>query len=538
MRNDFYPKLKQLYYSDKLPWIIISIGILLRFIRYLHNPSLGFDEAGIAVDIITRPLSELFYPSPNLDQTYPFGFIALVKLSTQIFGNSEYALRLYPFLSGIISLFLFYKVAKHFIKPNAIPIALGLFALSDPLVYYSADIKTYSCDVAVTLILYTVTSYIQTQKITAIRALLFGLLGAILIWVSHPAAFVLAGMGTVLAISDFRRKEWKRLLNLGAAYLLWAVSFIAYYLLFTRALMSNFGNTFLFMQKNNAFMPFPPMSLKDIEWYINTFFNIFNYPAGLTFTGIAAMAFIVGGIVLFIEKREKFFILLLPAFFAFFASSLQMYAIQGRIILFLVPSILLIIAEGIEYIREKTSPVSAIIGAGIIGLIFLHPFLWSIYHAAKPDSREEIKPVIRYIKDNWRSGDVLYIYYMSINPFKYYNELYPVDSTSFNDNEIIIGRAPRDWYATYRKKEFTGFWNKDKPFSQPYTEIFKEYTEELNKLKGRGRVWVLFSSNVPKEGINEEKFYLYYLETLGKRLDSFGRAGISAVYLYDLGRKK
>ena len=35
--------------------------------------------------------------------------------------------------------------------PRAVPIAMGLFALSDWLIYYSAEIKQYSCDLLLTL---------------------------------------------------------------------------------------------------------------------------------------------------------------------------------------------------------------------------------------------------------------------------------------------------------------------------------------------------------------------------------------------------
>jgi len=39
---------------------------------------------------------------------------------------------------------------------------------------------------------------------------------------------------------------------------------------------------------------------------------------------------------------------------------------------------------------------------------------------------------------------------------------------------------------------------------------------------------------ISKNGIDEEKFFVYNLETIGKQLDFFGRSGTSAVYLYDL----
>jgi hypothetical protein len=143
---------------------------------------------------------------------------------------------------------------------------------------------------------------------------------------------------------------------------------------------------------------------------------------------------------------------------------------------------------------------------------------------------------MKYIKENWQENDFLYVYYMSYYAFEYYSKYHP-EKYKFEEDEFIIGRAPRGWYYNYRKPEFKGFWNPEKPFSQPFDSILKEYIEDLDKLKGRGRVWLLFSSNVSKEGIQEESFYIYHLESIGERLDFFGRSGIAAAYLFDLGGK-
>ena len=42
--------------------------------------------------------------------------------------------------------------ARRFLVPRAVPIVVGLFALADWLIYYSSEIKQYSCDLALTLV--------------------------------------------------------------------------------------------------------------------------------------------------------------------------------------------------------------------------------------------------------------------------------------------------------------------------------------------------------------------------------------------------
>ncbi|HDH53315.1 MAG TPA: hypothetical protein ENH24_02395, partial [Nitrospirae bacterium] len=224
--------LSQIYNSKKFPWIIICIGIALRLVRYLHNTPLWFDESVIAVDIFKRPLTDFINPSPDYTQTGPLGFYILSKLAVQLFGNSEYALRLAPLLFGIASLFLFYKVAKEIVRPGAVPVALALFAVLDPLIFYSSELKPYSGDVAFSLLVLSLATHkIKTFNIRHI--VIFSVVGAAAVLSSHPAVFVLAGAGAGLILSCLKRKEWARLRGILIVCMIWALSFIAVYLVYT-----------------------------------------------------------------------------------------------------------------------------------------------------------------------------------------------------------------------------------------------------------------------------------------------------------------
>ena len=81
----------------------------------LHNRSLWADEAVLALNIVNRSYWELLQPL-DYEQGAPVGFLLVEKLAIGVFGNNEYALRLFPLLSGIISLFLFYILAKYVFK--------------------------------------------------------------------------------------------------------------------------------------------------------------------------------------------------------------------------------------------------------------------------------------------------------------------------------------------------------------------------------------------------------------------------------------
>jgi hypothetical protein len=66
------------------------------------------------------------------------------------------------------------------------------------------------------------------------------------------------------------------------------------------------------------------------------------------------------------------------------------------------------------------------------------------------------------------------------------------------------------------------------------------FTADLDKMRGNSRVWFLFSNVAvtglgvkQAGGVDEELFLVYYLDTIGTRLDYF-REKNAAVYLYDL----
>jgi len=284
-------------------------------------------------------------------------------------------------------------------------------------------------------------------------------------------------------------------------YSLWALSFIAYYFVSLHDLSNSKA---LLNFWSDSFIPFPPLSFSDIKWFVRTFFVIFNDPVGLSLSGIAALTFLIGCISLFLEKRKGFFVLISPLPFLLLASGLHKYPFSGRLLLFIVPFVLLFIAQGAEQIRVKTFHNSPIIGITLIGLLVFHPLLFVSYHLIKPRTREESKPVISYIREHQQDGDIWYLYYASQPAVEYYSKVYGYDKSDY-----VIGVSSR-----YN-------WNK--------------YIVDLDKIRGNKRVWIFFSHVCTWNGVDEEKLFLYHLDNIGTRLDFFKSSGAS-VYLYDLSK--
>ncbi|MBI4684358.1 MAG: glycosyltransferase family 39 protein [Nitrospirae bacterium] len=505
--------------SKKLPLVIIASGIIFRVVQYLHNTSLCLDEArDVVAGILGRSFSDFFKAPPDIyTPTPPAGFLIIEKLVTLTLGDSEYALRLIPLLVSVLSLFLFYSVAKQYIKPKAVPIALVFFAVLEPLIYYSAQVKPYTIDIASALLLFMAAIHIRSKALTFAHIITFGVLGSVVVWFSSPSVFVLAGVGTVLIVSALTLKDRKKVIQLLLIFLFWIAGFAAHYLFY----LSKLTNEYMLnaARGEECFMPFPPASFSDMRWYITAFFNMFEETAGFYYAGsIAAFLFLVGCYSMALKERHKFFILISPLPLVLIASGLSLYAFKQRIILFLMPSLLFFISEGIEEIGEKTSQNMHVIKTLLIGLLFFHPILAASLHLYKPVSleHEEVKPVLNYIRKNWQDGDVLYLHYRVHPAFTYYSKRY-----DFRDGDYIVG-------------DYAGDKDNQWAFSPDYLRV---YTNDINKLQGKNRVWMLFTyTPLLHKGIDERIFFEYYLNTIGKQLDFIENDG-PAVYLYDLSGK-
>lgn len=482
---------------EKLVVWLTSIGIVLRFRQYLFDRSLWLDEAMLTLNLIHRSAAGLLKPL-DYHQGAPLGFLLLEKAVIRAANSGEMALRFIPFVSGIVSLFLFVAVAKRFLLPGAVAIAVGSFAICGPLIYYSAEAKQYSSDVAITLILLLAGFSLLQGHSGRGKTVLLSMAAAIALWFSQPAAFVVAAIGGARFWVSAHERDRSAWINLAVFGGVTSCSFALYYLVSLRSLVRD---QTLLDYWQGAFAPLPT-SPSQAQWYLDSFFGLFSDPTGLTFTGIAMAGAIIGIRQVWADRQWKAILLLLPIFLALIASSLHRYPFRGRLLLFIVPSIILLTAAGLDTIRIKTRHAIRPLGALLIGLIFIYPGIAAARAFVRPKGVEESRPVIDYLEKHRLDGDILYCYYSAEPALQYYSYeglMRPIPTVEGVDSRT-------DW-ALYRR--------------------------DIEKLRGK-RVWILFSHVYSSGGADEERLFLDDLDHLGRKMDSKQALGAS-VYLYDLG---
>ena len=500
--------LKQIYLSDSLPIYIISIGIFIRLYQYLCNKSLWLDEAALSLNIINRSFSGLM-EQLDYNQYAPLGFLFIEKSITILLGTSEYSLRLFPLISGMLSIPLFLMVAKRILKKEAVPIALTLFILPWSLIYYSVEVKQYASDIMITLLLYLVLLYADKRDFDTKGSALFAIFGGVAIWFSHPLVFVMAGVGTTLLFISISKRDWKRLYTLVPIFSIWLLCFAINYFSFIN-IESGLDKEWIFNYWSEHFAPFPITSMPDLKWYFEHLLMIFKSKLlmGMSpVSGIWLIIYLCGLISLFVRDKKIFFFLITPLIVTLMASALELYPFYDRLILFLLPLVILTISEGvfklISWSNNRSSTLS-ILMVLIIGVLILVPIFNNGNYFLKPIVREEIKPVLAYIGNHREPGDVLYIHYGAIYQYIYYADRYDLESMPATADRL-------------RRRN-------------PYV-----YSFEINEIMGQKRVWVLFSHIYNEEKIDEmNDEYLNRLDRAGRRIDSFYSTA-SSVFLYDLG---
>lgn len=484
------------------------MGAVARSVQYLTNRSLWGDEANLALNIIDRSYGELLGVLDH-NQAAPLGFLWGEKLAVQIGGNNEYALRLLPFIASLISLFVFYRLVLQYCSTLAAPIAIALFAGGRYTLYFATELKPYSSDVAIALVLFWLLVGIRHQILTDKQTMGFACLGSIAIWLAYPTVFVLGGLAGWDLATASPGKRLKLIVNRWRVYAAWLVSFSLFYYL-------TIANTLSNEDLSSSWESRYPDSWQDILWVFDALGRFFYHPLGFSgmSDGVGIFAFILGCIVWYRRDRPIWLAFTAPIIATLVAAYLRTYPFRDRLILFLAPLGMAIVAEGIAALLRLNrvnlaKPTLTTIISGILAIICSFALIVPVVYRVSsftfyPQLKHEVKPVLAYVVRRVSPQDKIYIYTEGNAASVYYTKL-----NGYDNLDITYGT--------------TSFALKGKTLLEKQQQL----GAELQHLKG-DRVWFILRADSPVE-----REILQYLDRIGQRQDSFRQTGASA-YLYIL----
>jgi hypothetical protein len=487
-------------------WLLVACGLGVRLQQYLHNRSLWLDEAMMALNVLHRSFHQLT-EKLTYSLVAPIGWLWLEKLCQLVLGKGELALRLVSVLASAAALLLTAWLAAQVLNRRAQVLAVALVAFHPSLIYYATELKPYATDVAVAVLLWCATFWVL-RRAAAARLIVFALAGVLAVWLSHPAVFVLAGIGVTLTAHFAARGAWRRLAAMLAVFSAWGISFIAEYVLALRQSSSNPGllNTY-------PFVHFPPRHFANLDEVVRTAFAWQQEPWALALSGVVLFAFLVGAWQMLQRQRLALWLLASPVLVALLASALHHYPVLLRFMLFATPAVLVVAAAGVEAIRQSAAGSAVSAGGILLFLLLLQPLFTTAEYVVRPIEAEEFKAALKYTLAHRHDGDVFYIYCYARHHFEYYQELYGLSGLT-----VVQGSCFR---AGMKNHAFVRNWN--------------FLRDDFSKLQGQKRVWLLFTHDAPVDGLDEKAYALRFLNEEGRLLDAHYENGATA-FLYDLNQ--
>ena len=373
--------------------LVVGLGVFLRVIVYLSGRSFWMDEASLWGNLAGKRIFDFSEPLSG-NQLAPLGFLSAQRALMSILGTSTYASRLLPLVCGVLSLFLFARLAGRILARRPALIALVLFSFSDDLIYYSSELKPYSLDLAIGLAVSLIALETMGKPISMRRAAMLTVAAIAGPWFSFASAFVIAGCGATLILNCVLARRPRD----AAVWTVIGITWLASFLISYRASLA-IVIPYVAMHRfwYFAFLPvWPlPMDRARLAAAAGILLEIFVTPLNLVapvwpWAGVVVpvLLLLLGAWSLARRAWRDWAILVLPIALAIIASAMKRYPIHGRLILELVPAFFLLIADGTEWLRSWERGRIKLVYALVLILLFTYPCLAAFQNAVSVPIRD------------------------------------------------------------------------------------------------------------------------------------------------------
>jgi hypothetical protein len=484
-------------YEHLILKLILLSGLALSVFQFIYNRSLWVDEANLALNIIHHSAFELIKPLDSI-QVAPILFLQMEKIFSLLIPESERGLRLFPLICFLIALFSFSALLKKlFNNPVVVIFGFSLFVFNAFMIRYSNEVKQYMCDVMLTTVIgYLVVSLHDDEKK---KFIWLAVAGAVGVFVSNITPIIMATAGLYLLHSHFFIKKINFPYFIKVS-LVWALVFGFYYFLFIYDHPSRDIQVRAFDKRGGFFNPnlFTPEFFVSIKLiFKNYFFELL--PFGKAGTIIFSILYGFGLIMMIIKKRIGLLILTVsPLLLHLVLSSLKMYPVFARLMLYQTPLLIIVIAFGVEQLFEYASKVfksKLIFKAGLVlSLLVIIQFFVNGY----PFVNQEIRKSIDFIQENITEEEAVYVDWRARRQFQYYVDIKYVKFKV----PIIIGIR--------------------------YNEFSEKNIKHIKSLSGKH--WVLFAGG--NDGL--QKKLIRKLGKSGAKIEKSFLTSKSHTYLIDL----
>lgn len=373
-------------------WLIFGLGIVLRLIIFGLNTCYIHDDAALAINVISKTYRELFQGLDFCQVAPPFFLVFskfLYNFMPKNYEAIDIGLRIIPFVSSIISIPFFYVLSILFFNDKKkIYIANLLFTLNPLLVMLSGRFKQYSIEIFIGILLYIVIyNYLTTSKWKKNWNILIFLAP----WLSLSSLIILfSGLIIVYLKNKCLKKDF---------YLPLVLSVIVFSIIF---IPSNYEHNFASM--NNFWSNYGFMSIIHPQRFLIRLGELFFHDYKMIESILGVLILYKLSEYLWKNKfNDKALLIIIPIFMTIILSCLHLYPFIDRLIAFLVPLFIIIMAN---YCDNNISKMLTI-GFIITSLVASYFLVYKLYNMP-----------------NYRSNTVQYLNSDTVH--EQYKPFYPV----------------------------------------------------------------------------------------------------------------
>lgn len=363
------------------------------------------DEAHLALNFIDGGYLEMFMPLKNF-QSAPIVFLLGVETMSNIFGYSEMALRLFPFLISLLIYPLFYFFVRDMTGNRLTALTAFIFlSFNAYIIQYATELKPYTVEMSAVIGLgYLVFS--THPYVAARRERLLKLSGSIALFTANTSFIILfvvvcyrvlllRKIGKSVATEEYAtaKKVNKRL------FTTWGIAFAACIIL--NIIINPYADNMRELWKPE----FIPMNIFSGEFFAfmqqragNILFSTVFMIADIPGAAWLLAAILVAGVV-YMATTRRYHVLLFcvgPVLVHCFLSWAQLYPLFDRFVLYLTPSMYIWLAASVVFVAEALAEklpgiVAATWSAGI--------FAFALYPSTQkfPLVERDVKPCLGFL---------------------------------------------------------------------------------------------------------------------------------------------
>ena len=454
---------------------VFLLGLLFRLKIYLFNRPLWMDECFIFNNLYGKKFMEMFGLLISKQSAPPL-FLWIEKAFYLCFGIKEQVLRFFPFICSIFSIPIFYFFSKIFLKKDiSLIFASILFAVNIQHIYYSQEVKQYSSDVLLFMILFIFLNKLSIKNFNIKDIIYYSIITSVFPLLSIPSYFLI-GAWVLKELIIYKTEHIKKLIVVQIPIFIMSIFY---------CITTIIPQHKVFIDSYTQIWQPGFLTLNITEDIKVIFHNLYYFFAPNNLI-ILISGLICIGIILFIKeyKQKEVILLLLSVFFILLFSFMRVYPIYERVCLYVLPILIIFAVKILDLLSINKKILSCII---IIAFIFsfgkynysylkdcYSANIWNtkqIRHFSKqflgsyPNPRELMQILI----NNYHNETVIinipskyqYEYYKKYYEFQPKKEIYP--SNKIKNNPIAFKKEldnitnPQEKYVFYISDD----WNKD-----------------------------------------------------------------------------